>query len=427
MRKKHVGNIAIFTLAAINVILYLLFPPPNNNDPVYANRLVAEILSSTAMVLMSCGIVLANRPRFLESYFGGLDQMYKSHKTAALTAIFFLALHFFTIPLRAEPLALGRLLGKTALLGLSLLILLTLAPRLPVVGGYIRLAYHQWKWTHKFIGLFFILGFIHMLQVDNISKDAPVPNLYWNIISYVGMAAYIFKELLAPFLLRPQAYLVAAARKLNGTTLEVTLKPKGQKPPHTAGQFLFVSFPGDKTLSEAHPFSISSSAKEENFRLSIKASGDWTRHLHGNLQAGVEAKVDGCYGQLNYKTSGKGQIWIAGGIGVTPFLSWMRDFGEASEFDIEFYYTVRGEADALFWDEFEAAAKKRPWFRPSLNVSVRDGSLTIDKITTMTKGSLADKHVYMCGPVPMTDAFRRQFVKRGLPASHIHYEEFNFR
>ena len=340
MPKKQLGNLALFTLALLNVILYLLFPPPNDGSPLFYNQLTAEVLSSSAMILMSCAIVLANRPRFLEPFFGGLDQMYKSHKTAALTAIVFLFLHFFIMPLSEDPLSLGRLLGKTALIGLSAIIVLTLAPRLPVVGGYIRLAYHQWKLTHKFVGLFLIVGFIHMLQVKNLSKDAPIPNLYWNVIVYVGMAAYLYKELLAPFLRRPQAFVVEAARKLNTSTLEVTLKPKGGRPKHTAGQFLFVSFPGDtrKRLAESHPFTVSSSPREDSLRLSIKASGDWTKHLYGNLKAGAEARVDGCYGQLDYKTGGKKQIWIAGGIGVTPFLSWVRDFDGEPDREIDFWF-----------------------------------------------------------------------------------------
>lgn len=421
------GNIAIFSLALLNVILYVLFPPPDNGDPLFRNQLAGEILSSTAMVLMSCAIVLANRPRFLEPYFGGLDKMYQSHKTATLTAISLLFAHFFIIPLRDEPYSPGRLLGKTALLGLSALILLTLAPRLPVLGGYVRLAYHHWRWTHKFVGLFFIIGVFHRLQVNNISQNARVLDLYWFAVVYVGIAAYVYKELLAPFLRRPYAYVVEAARRLNGTTLEVTLKPKGRKPAHTAGQFLFVSFAGDKTLAEPHPFTVSSSPKEANLRLSIKASGDWTRHLHSHLQPGVEARVEGCYGRLDYKAGGKRQIWIAGGVGVTPFLSWMRDFDADSDFEIDFFYTARAEAEALFWDEFAAAAQRHAWFRATLNVSSRDGSLTAEKIVAMTTGSLADKHIYLCGPLPMTEAFKTQFKQRGVPDSHIHFEEFNFR
>src|SRR3989304_6222734 len=148
MPKRQLGGITIFGLVLVSVILYLIFPPANNGKPVFYNQFIGEILSSSAMVLMSCAFVLANRPRFLEPFFGGLDKMYQSHKTATLTAISLLFAHFFIVPLRDEPYSPGRLLGKTALLGLSALILLTLAPRLPVLGGYVRLAYHPWRRTH---------------------------------------------------------------------------------------------------------------------------------------------------------------------------------------------------------------------------------------------------------------------------------------
>lgn len=428
--KKQLGNLALAGLVGLNVLLYLLFPPANPGVTLYTNQLVAEILSSSAMILMAGAIVLANRPRWLEPFFGGLDQMYQSHKTAALTALFLLFGHFFLVPLRAEPLALGRLLGKAALIGLAGLIILTLAPRLPMVGGYLRLAYHHWKLTHKFVGVFFIIGFIHMLQVDNLSESAPVPNLYWNVIVYIGMAAYVYKELLSPVVGRAYPYVVEAARKLNPSTLEVTLKPTGPRPPQVAGQFTFVSFRGDPVLAEPHPFTVSSSPKESSLRLSIKASGDWTKHLYAHLQPGTPARIDGCYGQLNYKASGPKQIWIAGGIGVTPFLSWVRDFDSSSNYDIDFFYSVRAEADAVFWEEFAAAAQMYPWFRATLNVSSKDGSLTVDKMTATLPGgsaSVAERHLYMCGPLPMTEAFRKQFRAKGVPAGKIHFEEFNFR
>ncbi len=427
MRKNQLGNVVIVTLVIINVVLYLVFPPRYDGDPTYWTRVIAEIFSSSAMVLMSVGFVLANKPRWLESFFGGLDKMYKSHKTAGLTAMLFLAMHFFTIPLRADPYSPGRLLGKFAILGFAVLILLTLAPRVPIIGGYIRLAYHHWRFTHQFIGLFFIIGFVHMLQVDNISKGAPIPNLYWNIIVYIGMAAYIFKELIAPFIRRGHGYTVAAANKLNPSTLEVVLKPDTHKAPQTAGQFMFVSFPGDKVLSEPHPFTVSSAPGEGNLRLSIKSSGDWTKHLYEHLKPGMAARVDGCFGRLNYKASGPKQIWIAGGIGVTPFLSWMRDFDGEPPAEIDFFYTVRADSDAIFSNEFTAAAAKYKRFRSTINVSSKDGSLTMDRIAKSLQGEVAERHVYMCGPVPMIEAFKKQFLEKGVPVGNIHFEEFNFR
>lgn len=422
---KHLGNIAIFIIGAVNVLLWVVFPP---QDPTghfqYLAQVTGEIFSSTAMVLMSCSFILANKPRFLEPFFGGLDKMYMAHKNIAIMAMIFLIGHFWIVPHVTE-LTVGRVLGMTAFIGIGGSILLALAPRIPIAGRYVRLAYDQWKFLHRFVGVFFIIGMIHLTQVDNIAKYA-VANGYLTIVTYIGALAYLYKELIAPFIGR-KPFTVEAVRKLNATTLEVVLKPRGTKPNYRAGQFLFISFDGDKVLGETHPFTISSAPGEDVLRVSIKASGDWTKYLYEHLKPGTGAKVEAGYGMFDYKTGGATQVWIAGGIGITPFLSWVRDLKAEPNHDIHFFYSVRSEADGLFWDELSAAAQKFKRFHATMNVSSRDGSLTADKIVAASQVNCANVHVYLCGPLPMTEAFVKQFGDKGTPQGNFHYEEFNFR
>jgi ferredoxin-NADP reductase len=40
---------------------------------------------------------------------------------------------------------------------------------------------------------------------------------------------------------------------------------------------------------------------------------------------------------------------------------------------------------------------------------------------------LRQYHIYLCGPLPMIQAFEKEFLGRGSPKENIHYEEFNFR
>jgi ferredoxin-NADP reductase len=42
-------------------------------------------------------------------------------------------------------------------------------------------------------------------------------------------------------------------------------------------------------------------------------------------------------------------------------------------------------------------------------------------------GDIRQHHVYMCGPLPMVQAFEKKFMEVGVPAENIHFEEFNFR
>jgi predicted ferric reductase len=180
-------------------------------------------------------------------------------------------------------------------------------------------------------------------------------------------------------------------------------------------------------LNESHPFTISSAPSEETLRLTIKASGNFTRDLFSQLKAGTEALVEGPYGMFDYKTGGPQQIWIAGGIGLTPFLSFVRDIHGNLDYDVDLYYTVRHPEEAIFLDELEAVHKKNPRLKVHIRFSAKDGSLTIDDIVRDAGGDVKDRHVYLCGPLPMTMAFEKKFLDLGLPKAQLHFEEFNFR
>jgi VWFA-related protein len=94
----------------------------------------------------------------------------------------------------------------------------------------------------------------------------------------------------------------------------------------------------------------------------------------------MDAVIEGAYGMFDYKTGGQKQIWVAGGIGVTPFLSFIRDMNMNLAQDVDFYYTVRHREEAVFVDEIEAAAEKNPRLKAHVRYSSTDGSLTVEDI-----------------------------------------------
>jgi predicted ferric reductase len=145
------------------------------------------------------------------------------------------------------------------------------------------------------------------------------------------------------------------------------------------------------------------------------------------LKDGTDAVIEGAYGMFDYKTGGQKQVWVAGGIGLTPFLSFVRDMNGSLDHEIDFYYTVRHPEEAIFVDEIEAAAKKNPRLKAYVRYSSKDGSLTIEDIVKNAGGDLHGHHVYLCGPLPMILAFEKKFLEQGVASDNIHYEEFNFR
>jgi predicted ferric reductase len=425
--KRNIGNLVIIACVILTIGVWFVFPPHNDGSDTFVRRYAGEVLGSIVIVLMSFALFLSTRPKWAESYFGGLDRMYITHRRVATTAFLLLFVHLLTVPISVTDLRIGNYIAMIAFIGIVSIVLVTLAPRVPFLSKFLTGGtYDGWKRLHRFIGIFFILGFIHSLTVK--ALEALIPITWVQMFFILGTVSYLYTEIFGGFFKKYVPYTVEAVKHPNPSTTEVTLRPK--KSPikrQRAGQFLFVYFPQDKILSESHPFTISSAPHEDVLRVTVKASGDFTRYLLNHLQPNADAVVDGAYGMFDYKTGGQKQIWLAGGIGVTPFLSFIRDMNGKLAHEVDFYYTVRHPEEALFVDEIRAAAQKNPRLTPYVRFSATEGSLTIDHILKNANGNIRDYHVYMCGPLPMIQAFERKFLALELPPNQIHYEEFNFR
>ena len=425
--KRNLGNTVFIVLALLTIVVWLVFPPINDGREDFARTYAGEVLGSLLIVLMSFALFLSARPRWAEPYFGGMDKMYAAHRNVATSAFLLMFVHLLVVPITTVNLRLGNYLAIVSFLGIVAIVLPTLAPRIPFLSKLTNATYEGWKKLHRFIGIFFILGYIHALTIDALSAFIAIN--WVQLFFILGTASYIYTEFLGGLLGKYVPYTVTAVNHPNNSTTEIVMKPKGAKSiQHAhAGQFLFVRFPGDKVLNEAHPFTISSAPQADELRVTVKACGDFTRHLFQHLKPGMDAVVEGAYGLFNYKSGAQKQIWVAGGIGITPFLSFLRDLKTELAHDVHFYYTVRHPEEAVFKDEIEAIAKQHPRLKTHIRFSSQHGSLSVDEIVKNAGGDAASHHIYMCGPFPMVQAFEKKFIESGVPGGNIHFEEFNFR
>lgn len=425
--KRNIGNLVIIAFVILTIVVWFVFPPRQDGSDTFVRRYAGEILGSIVIVLMSFTLFLSTRAKWAEPFFGGLDRMYITHRRVSTTAFLLLFVHLLTVPISINDMRIGNYIAIIAFTGIVSIVLVTLAPRIPFLSSLLTGGtYDGWKKLHRFIGIFFILGFIHSLTIK--ALDALIAITWVQMFFILGTASYLYTEIFGGFFKKFVPYTVETVKHPNPSTTEVTLRPR--KAPikrQRAGQFLFVHFPRDRVLSESHPFTISSAPHEDVLRLTIKASGDFTRYLFSNLKPNTDAIIDGAYGMFNYKTGGQKQIWLAGGIGITPFLSFIRDMDGSLAHDVDLYYTVRHPEEALFVEEIQAAAGKNPRLKAHVRFSAREGSLTIDHILGNTVGNIKEYHVYLCGPLPMIQAFEKKFLELGLSQNQIHYEEFNFR
>jgi predicted ferric reductase len=180
------------------------------------------------------------------------------------------------------------------------------------------------------------------------------------------------------------------------------------------GQFVVLAFGGFAGW-QRHPFSVSGAAGDRRLEVTIKSEGDYTRTLVDRLRPGVPAKLAGPFGGFDYRDGGREQIWIAAGIGITPFISWVRSLDGTFDRDVDLYYSVRRASEAVYRQELEAAAKQDPSLSSHIVCTETDGRLAIaDVLRTVAPDTTP--WIYMCGPPTMMQAFAESFRRAGVPA-----------
>ena len=107
----------------------------------------------------------------------------------------------------------------------------------------------------------------------------------------------------------------------SGDVLAITLEPQHRGIKHRPGQFAFVQF-ALLGREEVHPFTISKEPNESGrLRFTVKGLCDYTCALERALTVGTRALVSGPFGRFFLQRDATGEIWTAGGIGVTPFVA----------------------------------------------------------------------------------------------------------
>jgi len=159
----------------------------------------------------------------------------------------------------------------------------------------------------------------------------------------------------------------------------------------------------------------------------IKALGDYTRELPKTVHVGNEVVVEGPYGKFQFNEAGPKQIWVAGGIGITPFLSRLQALAEQpvdTQRPIHLFYTLR-EADREFIDLLRNLTDRaRVHFH--LVLTGRDMALNARRICE-TVTDYREAQVWFCGPADFGRELHQDLADLGLPAGKFHQELFNMR
>ncbi len=388
---------------------------------------IGQITALLGMMLFSISLILSGKFMVLDRYLHGLDNVYSKHHILGAISFSLLLFHplflaFRFLPISTKDAALFLLPGASqsinyGIVSLFLLIILI------ALTFFVCLAYHRWKMSHTLMIVVAFFAILHSITTaSDISRD-PFLRTYILGFSFLGFSASFHQAFLSRYIRKKYIYIVKKISQVGSGTVEIEMSPKNDRLNFNAGQFIFISFSSKSISPETHPFSISSSENDPNLRISIKSLGDFTRNI-SYTEIGTEVRIEGPYGKFSRNNSkSKDQIWIAGGIGITPMLSMARSLRNNSS-RIDLYYGVKNKQEAAFLDELLGISKSHPNFKVIGWFSDEKGHLNGNAIFEMSE-NLANKDIFLCGPAPFMQSIRAQLIDLGISESRIHWELFN--
>ncbi|WP_254899275.1 ferredoxin reductase family protein [Thalassococcus arenae] len=444
-------RISLWGLIAGLTVLWLLanLPFPDDLTVITLRNLLVQYSGVIGISVMSVALILAVRPVWLEPWLGGLDKSYRLHKwlgIAGLVAAIFhwvasnvpewaVSLGVLAAPERRAPPAGGATvdivtiesvlnglrgtaegLGEKAFYVAVLLIALALIRRFP---------YRLFAKTHLFIAVAYLVLVFHSVVLLDFSAWMLPLGIATGLLMLAGTVS-------AVLVLTRQ---VGKRRKVAGTVeeqhlfkdmnvLETTIRLDDGWTGHKSGQFAFVTF--DQSEG-AHPFTIASAwdASDPRIMFITKGLGDYTDDMPERVRVGSQAIVEGPYGGFTFEDTAARQIWIGGGIGITPFIARMKHLAKnAGSQTVDLFHTTPRLAPEA--REKLTADAKAAGIRLHVMVDDEDGLLTGERLRAAVP-DWQSASVWFCGPAAFAKTLRRDLAAHGMACAAFHQELFNMR
>lgn len=414
-------------VTGVTVWLWWLAKPADYPHALFLLFSFGQLSGLVGTVWLALTLLLSTRLTQVEDVFGGLDKVYKTHHLLGIGSFVLLVLHpllfasellpdwsaFFAMFMMSSDVALS-----AGVMGLYVMVFAFLFIAL------IKLPYHLWLWTHRVLGLAILFGGAHALLIGSDIASFRVLQIWMLGWIGVGGASAIYSIIFYK-LLGPRFFYRVAKVKVTRNVVELFLEPAAKKRlQFVAGQFVSLQLHSQAVSRESHPFSIVSSPTAETVRLAAKQLGDYTTRMT-QVTPGDLAVLYGPNGRLGHQLT-PAEVWIAGGIGITPFMSMASDLlPQRIPQDVTLIYLVRKRSDAIFLSELEKLASEKPQLKVVVWDSSQQGRIdaaAIDGLVSLARIS----GVRLCGPKPMMESLSLQLQQRGIPAHMIFFEDFAF-
>ena len=387
-------------------------------------RNLGLLFASIGMVLVFLQFLFSSRLRIIESGFG-LDRMFHWHRFFGRIGLGLLFLHFLFIVLYRILVFGELLLTPFILVGILALAGLTVTAGLASTYKRLGIGYEIWRNIH--LTNYFLFPFLLIHVFYHTVAGSPLYYLWLFLtLLFILLAGYRISRIVA---IRKNPYKVVDLKQEADDIWSLYFS--GGKIEFKPGQFMFVQLMRNGRVSSPHPFTISNSPTRENLSITPKELGDFTSTIK-DTKPGDLAFIDAPYGVFTFLNDDDSLelVFIAGGIGITPFISMLRYMYDLGlERKVLLFWSVRDEKNLCFLDELAEMQEKMPGFSyyPVLSAAPgqpgMSGRLTGEMISGKLDG-LHGKSFYICGPPGMTRSMIVDLKRLGVHASMIKSELF---
>lgn len=422
-KQKNIVSLILFVFLIYSVIsiFYITFGKTNLSSLstiLYTSGRFFGLLGFLAIAFL---VISGDLGRFFDRFFG-IDRIIKFQRKFAIFTyflvfshpIFFILsnssyLNFLLPDFSIAPLAAGTI-------GLYLFAAIMVSSL-----NYKKISHNVWQYLHIVTyALFFIVSF-HAINYGTSYLISSNIRFIFSLLSILVLIGIVYRtryKILHRYKLK-----VSKIKWETKDTFSLFLEsPKKIK--FKSGQFFFLRIPKNKLYSR-HPFSVSSSSNEKDLRFTIKLEGRFTETA-SKLKKDDFIYLEGPFGNFTIKDDKKDLVFIAGGVGITPFIPMIKQFKNKN---ITLFYASKRKKDIILKKELDSLKRKNLKVIYFLNNETNPGKgyetgyINKNIIKKYIK-TPTEKTYYICGPEKMKESCFKILKELDVKNSQIFYESF---
>ncbi|WP_299698858.1 ferredoxin reductase family protein [uncultured Tateyamaria sp.] len=369
----------------------------------------------------------------------GMDRTMRFHQIIARSALLFALVHPFlyggTPSGGQRPWDPTRQLTITTDLsslssGIAAFVLLPSLVLFAVYRTQLEYKYETWRLMHGLGAALIAMLLLHHTVYAGRYGSQTLMTWLWLTLTAVSVGSLFYVYLLVPLLEKRRSWRVTSVTQLTPRQWELTVGANGHAGlDYKAGQFAWLNVGHSPFSPYENPFSISSApASGSAVSFMIKELGDFTRTI-GLIKPGTIAYLDAAYGTLVVDDRKEpGVALIAGGIGIAPLLSILRQMRLTGDTrSVKIVYGNQSINQVAYSDELDKEDVTYVLSEPPETWQGETGLIDpklFDRV--FTQEEIREWVFVVCGPSKMMDVVEDHLISRGAPSNHILAERFDY-